>query len=115
MSADFLSPAIEQFLDDCGDSAVTTIEKAGRLLGLGRSAAYRAADAGDLPTIRINRRRVVPVAPLLALVGCVAPNSAQVPAGSPGESDAARPQEESDALRGEIVAFPDGQRRSADG
>lgn len=37
-----------------------TVEEAGQWLGIGRSAAYAAANRGELPTIRIGRRMVVP-------------------------------------------------------
>lgn len=46
-----------------------TVERAGDLLGLSRSAAYRAADRGELPTIRFGRRLFVPTPKLLALLG----------------------------------------------
>lgn len=46
-----------------------TVEEAGALLGLGRSSAYRAVARGDIPTIRLGRRLLVPSARLLALVG----------------------------------------------
>lgn len=46
-----------------------TVERAGELLGLSRSAAYRAADKGDLPTIRFGRRLFVPTPKLRALLG----------------------------------------------
>lgn len=46
-----------------------TVEEAGGLLGLSRSAAYRAADKGELPTIRFGRRLFVPTPRLLALLG----------------------------------------------
>lgn len=46
-----------------------TVEEAGELLGLSRSAAYRAADKGDLPTIRFGRRLFVPTPRLLTLLG----------------------------------------------
>ena len=36
-----------------------SIEDAGRMLGLGRSATYRAANRGDLPTLRIGGRLLV--------------------------------------------------------
>jgi hypothetical protein len=39
------------------------------LLGISRSAGYRAAAAGDLPTIRLGRRLYVPTARLAALIG----------------------------------------------
>lgn len=46
-----------------------TVPEAGEALGIGRSAAYAAADRGDIPTLRLGRRVVVPVPKLLALLG----------------------------------------------
>jgi len=46
-----------------------TVEKAGEVLGIGRSTAYAAAHAGELPTIRIGRRLLVPTAALLGMLG----------------------------------------------
>lgn len=46
-----------------------TVEEAGRLLGLSRGSAYEAAKRGDLPTIRIGRRYLVPTAQLRKLLG----------------------------------------------
>ena len=40
---------------------VTSVPKAGALLGLGRYASYEAAKAGELPMIRIGRRMLVPL------------------------------------------------------
>jgi excisionase family DNA binding protein len=37
-----------------------TIEEARRLLGIGRSQAYAAARSGELPTVRIGKRLLVP-------------------------------------------------------
>jgi excisionase family DNA binding protein len=37
-----------------------TVKRAGELLGLSRSAAYRAAATGELPTLAFGRRLVVP-------------------------------------------------------
>ena len=37
-----------------------TIEQAARLLGIGRNQAYEAAHRGDIPTIRIGKRFLVP-------------------------------------------------------
>ena len=39
------------------------------LLGMSRSAVYRAAAAGHLPTLRFGRRVYVPTARLLAMLG----------------------------------------------
>jgi excisionase family DNA binding protein len=41
---------------------VYSVPEAGRLLGLSRNAAYAAAKRGDIRTIRIGRRLVVPKA-----------------------------------------------------
>jgi excisionase family DNA binding protein len=46
-----------------------SIERAARLLGVSRSAAYRAAAAGQLPTITFGRRLLVPTARLLEMLG----------------------------------------------
>jgi excisionase family DNA binding protein len=40
------------------------VEEAGRILGLGRDAAYRAARSGEIPALRIGRRLLVPKAAL---------------------------------------------------
>ena len=45
------------------------MEQARELLGISRSAIYRAAAAGDLPTMRLGRRLYVPTARLLTMLG----------------------------------------------
>jgi len=45
-----------------------TVQEAGCILGLGRGAAFRAAKSGQLPTIRIGRRILVPRAALEKLL-----------------------------------------------
>jgi excisionase family DNA binding protein len=52
-----------------GLPTVLTVQQAGRLFGLGRSAAYDAAARGELPTIRFGRRLLVPTAQALAMLG----------------------------------------------
>ena len=47
---------------------VLTIEEAGKLLGLGRSGTYEAARRGDIPTLRIGSRILVPKVALLKLL-----------------------------------------------
>lgn len=49
--------------------ATMTVEDAGRLLGISRRAAYRAAAAGHLPVIRLGRRILVPTARLHQMLG----------------------------------------------
>lgn len=51
------------------EALVLSVPRAGALLGLGRSASYSAARRGDLPTIKIGRRVVVPRARLAELLG----------------------------------------------
>jgi excisionase family DNA binding protein len=46
-----------------------SVEHAAELLGVSRSAAYRAASAGQLVTFRVGRRLLVPTAPLLRMLG----------------------------------------------
>ncbi len=41
-----------------------TIPEAAKTLGIGRSAAYEAARTGQIPTIRIGKRILVPIAAL---------------------------------------------------
>jgi excisionase family DNA binding protein len=45
-----------------------SVLEAGTALGIGRSAAYEAARTGQIPTIRIGRRLLVPVAALERLL-----------------------------------------------
>ncbi len=47
---------------------VLTVPEAGRVLGMGRNAAYEAAKRGDLPTIRIGKLIRVPKAALHRLI-----------------------------------------------
>jgi excisionase family DNA binding protein len=45
------------------------VEQASVLMGISRSAAYRAVAAGDLPSVRFGGRLYVPTARLLLLLG----------------------------------------------
>jgi excisionase family DNA binding protein len=45
------------------ERVVYTVPEAGRLLGLSRNGSYEAAKRGEIPTIRIGRRLLVPKAP----------------------------------------------------
>lgn len=48
---------------------VLTVEQAGRLLGLRRSAAYEAARRGEIPTQRYGRQLLVPTGAFLGRLG----------------------------------------------
>jgi hypothetical protein len=51
--------------------SITTIETTGAILGIGRTKSYELARTGSfpVPVIRVGRRYLVPVPPLLALLG----------------------------------------------
>jgi excisionase family DNA binding protein len=46
-----------------------TVERAGRIVGISRGAAYEAVRRGDLPALRIGRRWVVCTAQLRQQLG----------------------------------------------
>lgn len=56
-------------LEDIRGRATVSVEQAGQVLGFSRGASYAAAKRGELPTIRMGRRIVVPVPALLAMLG----------------------------------------------
>jgi len=51
-------------MSDKIDRLTYTIPQAGLLLGIGRNQAYEAAKRGDIPTITIGKRLLVPKAAL---------------------------------------------------
>lgn len=44
--------------------ATVTIEEAAEILGIGRGSAYEAARRGEIPTLKIGKRLLVPKAQL---------------------------------------------------
>lgn len=57
-------------LDEALARPTIPVPAAGRLFfNLGRNAAYEAAKSGDIPTIKIGGRIMVPVAPLAEKLG----------------------------------------------
>jgi excisionase family DNA binding protein len=46
-----------------------SVEQAGELLGVSRRAAYRAVHRGDIPSLHVGRRLLVPTAHLLEMLG----------------------------------------------
>lgn len=46
-----------------------SVQRAAELLGISRVSAYNAASSGELPTIRIGSRLLVPTAALLRMLG----------------------------------------------
>jgi hypothetical protein len=51
------------------DRPTITIPEAGRLLDLSRNSAYDAAKRGEIPTLRFNKRIVVPTMALRRMLG----------------------------------------------
>jgi excisionase family DNA binding protein len=57
------------------DAAVIDLwPEAGRLLGMSRSSTYRCAANGSIPTVRLGRRRVVPVLALRRMLSAEEPS-----------------------------------------
>ncbi len=65
------------------DRLVFTVAEAGELLGISRAFAYELVARGELPVIRLGRRRLIPKRALLELVG-------MDPAASPGSDSVTR-------------------------
>jgi excisionase family DNA binding protein len=68
------------------DRLTLTVEEAGRLCGVSRGVAYQAVAAGEIPSVRLGRRILVPRASLLALLGETAeqsPNASEAAANGP--------------------------------
>jgi hypothetical protein len=59
------------------------IPTAGRVLGIGRDAAYAAAARGEIPTLRLGRSLRVPVPKLLELLGVTSQEAASAGIATP--------------------------------
>lgn len=46
-----------------------TVEQAAKVLGIGRTTAYELVRTGDIPSVRLGRRIVVPIRLLASLLG----------------------------------------------
>lgn len=56
-------------MSDSKDHGLTyTVEEVARKLGICRNSAYAAVESGDIPSVRIGRRRLVPRAALERLL-----------------------------------------------
>jgi excisionase family DNA binding protein len=63
-----MNPLTLRELAELGPATIT-VPEAGALLGIGRDAAYAAAERGQIPTLRLGRNLRVPVPRLLELLG----------------------------------------------
>ena len=68
-SPDVVATAAATHADATELPPTISVEHAAKLLGVSRSAAYRAAASGQLPTLAFGRRLLVPTAPLLRMLG----------------------------------------------
>jgi excisionase family DNA binding protein len=75
-----------QEVNDLLQRKVLTVPQAGKVLGIGRDSAYRAANAGELPVLKLGRRLVVPVPRLLEMLGYAVPTSPENSEGEPSDS-----------------------------
>ena len=73
-----------------------TVEQAAKILGIGRSTAYELVHRGDIPSVRLGRRIVVPVGKIAQCLG-MAPNQVrhllELARASMAESAETRPQQ----------------------
>jgi excisionase family DNA binding protein len=60
-----------------------TVEDAARLLGISRGLAYEGVRRGDIPSLRIGRRLLIPTARLYELVGSPETREAGLPGHEP--------------------------------
>jgi hypothetical protein len=56
-------------LEDWRNKSTVTIEEGAPFIGVSRGPAYAAARTGEIPTLRIGKRLLVPVAALRRLLG----------------------------------------------
>lgn len=56
-------------IDELRTRAAISIPRAGQILGISRANAYSLADRGELPSIALGGRRLVPTAALRAMLG----------------------------------------------
>ena len=59
------------------DKQTYSVAEAGKMLGVGRNAAYQAVHRGEIPVIQIGRRLVVPKAALERLLADPGPADSQ--------------------------------------
>lgn len=56
-------------LPDPKTTPTISVEDAGKVFGISKDAAYRAAHAGEIPILRFGKRMLVPVARLYEMLG----------------------------------------------
>lgn len=59
---------VDRVLGEYANRPTITVEQAAQALGVGRSAAYASVTRGEIPSIRVARRVLIPVPALAALL-----------------------------------------------
>ena len=72
----------KQVLDNTEQKGTYSIPEAAKFLGIGRNAAYEAVRKGQIPTIRIGRRLLVPKAALQRMLEIGNTHNGSLAAGS---------------------------------
>lgn len=54
---------------DLPDKPMFSVEEVAAILGVGRATAYRCADTGEIPALRLGRRLLIPRAALARMLG----------------------------------------------
>ena len=62
--------SLERFALPCGLPFTLDMRQTATMLHLSLNGCYEAARRGEIPTLRIGRRLVVPTQALLSLLGC---------------------------------------------
>ena len=55
--------------DELRSRLTITVDEAAAALGLGRTATYDAVRRGEIPSVRLGRRVLIPTGPLLEMLG----------------------------------------------
>ncbi len=61
-----MKTAAERTIPDAAAEPTITVKRAARVLGISDRHAYAAAERGEIPSIRVGRKVVVPTAKFLA-------------------------------------------------
>lgn len=74
---------ILQTIPDPAQVPTLTVDTVAKFLHVSRASAYQAVHSGEIPSIRVGRRILVPTAALLALLGldggrCALPQDGEV-------------------------------------
>ena len=58
-------------MNDLHDRPTVTVTEAAQALGISRAHAYNSVRSGDLPSLRVGDRLLIPTRPLLQMLGAL--------------------------------------------